>query len=280
MRAYLEQVLRTAVTAAAVALCLMSPARAAFYSGAWDPTFGQPFVGSGSPIGFGLGWRGTVEVFVPDECAFGSGARDFGASSTCAQNSSVQSASVELYDVLDPAEATKGTVTFTTSSMSILALHFVDDNLISLTTLPSSWDQAAWISPPPPASPFFSLLFVDSATSNCLRAPLQCIGIPLGLDLLGLSDEIPADYFGPLLLTHPNFDFDDPVQNLGDLFAFLRALGNISVSDVESNPPTYPNGSLFALAAPPTDIPEPGSLALIAVALFATAWAARTRRRV
>ncbi|MBK9243739.1 MAG: PEP-CTERM sorting domain-containing protein [Burkholderiales bacterium] len=275
MRVYLERVLRTAaMTAVAALAAVVSPAQAIIYAGAWDPTFGQPFVGSGSPIGYGLGWRGTVDVFVPDSCAFGTGGRDYDASSSCAQGSNVQSASVEFYDVADPLAATKGTVTFSTSSMSIQALHFIDNDLISLATLPSNWDQATWVSPAPPVSPFFSLLFLDPATSDFLRDPL---GI-FGGDILGVRDEIPPGYFGPLLLSHPTTDFDD-IDSLWELIGAIRALGNISISDVESEEgrPRYPNGALFAAA--PIDIPEPGSLALMAVALLATIWVVRTRRR-
>ena len=143
MRVYLERVLRTAaMTAVAALAAVVSPAQAIIYAGAWDPTFGQPFVGSGSPIGYGLGWRGTVDVFVPDSCAFGTGGRDYDASSSCAQGSYVQSASVEFYDVADPLAATKGTVTFSTSSMSIQALHFIDNDLISLACrLPLVWSD-------------------------------------------------------------------------------------------------------------------------------------------
>ena len=277
MREYLERALRTAAAVVAAMVCIVSPAKAAFYSGAWDPTYGMPFIGGSSPLGYDLGWRGTVEVVVPDSCAFLPGPRSYGAGSPCALGSFVQSASVELYDVNDPFLATKGTVTFSTSSMSIRGLNFVDDDLISLSTLPSSWEQAAWITPLPPASPFFSLLFVDEGASNFLRAPFG--SVLLG-QLLGFRDEIPEDYFGPLLLSHPDTDFDDPVESLAELVTRLIALGGVSVSDVESEAgrPRYPNGSLFA--APPAEIPEPGSLALVALALFATAWGARRRRRI
>jgi len=279
MRTYLERLLRSAAVAAAAALFNLSPAQAAFYSGAWDPTYGFPFVGGTSPINYDLGWRGTVDVFVPDSCAFGVGARPYGASSSCAQSSYVQSASVEFYNVNDPALETKGTVTFSTASMSILGLNFVGNDLISLVTFPSSWDQASWNAPPPPASPFFSLLFLDPAGSNFLRAPL---GAFFG-DILGVSDEIPANYFGPILLSHPDTDFDASIDSIPELVARLIALRDISISDVESEegrPDFGEDGRLFALAAPATDIPEPGSLALVALALFATAWVARTRRRV
>ena len=168
MRAYVERALRTGFAAAALVLGSLSPAQAAFYSGAWDPLYGVPFVGgSGSPIGYNLGWRGEVQVFVPDSCALGSGARNYGVGSTCSQGSYLQSATIELYDSTNPS-VTKGTVTLTTTSMSIFALHFVDNELMSLATMPSSWDRAVWDLPAPPISPFFSLLFVDAAASNFL----------------------------------------------------------------------------------------------------------------
>jgi hypothetical protein len=277
MRTYFGRVLRAIAAAAAAVLCSLSPAQAAFYSGAWDPLYGMPFLGGTSPIGYNLGWRGEVQVFVPDSCAFGSGPRNFGAADPCSQNSYVQSATVDFYDNDNPS-LTKGTVTFTTSSMSINALHFLDNELLSLATLPSSWDQAAWISPEPPVSPYFSLLFLDEATSNFLRAPYGFVWLG---ELLGLRDEIPANYAGPLLLSHPSRDFDDPIESLDELVATLLAFRSISVSDVESEAgrPRYPNGSLFALAAPPISVPEPSSLTLIALALLAIGWLAHFRRR-
>jgi hypothetical protein len=154
--------------------------------------------------------------------------------------------------------------------MAIGGLHFVDNDLLSLVTLTSSWEQASWNSPFPPTSPFFSLLFVDAATSNWLRSPL---GRFFG-DIFGLRDEIPSGYEGPLLLSHPNTDFDS-IDSLHELFRGLHALGEISISDVKDNPPTYPNGRLFSLAA--TAVPEPGSLALVALALLTATLVVRLR---
>lgn len=269
----LERLLRAAAAAAA-ALVALSPAQAVVYRGAWDPLFGVPFVGGSSPVGFNLEWQGTTTVFVQDGCELGT---DYGllTPSPCKTNSSVKTAHVELYDA--STDQKRGDLFFDTSSMSILSLHFASGQLTSLTTLPSDWRQAQWISPAPSDSPFFSLLFVDAQASNCLRSPLPCLfGIPSNANLLGLQDEIPLNYAGPLLLSHPSVDFDAPdVDNFWEL---LRALGGISVSDVESNPPIYPNGTLFGLAAPEV-VPEPGSLALVSLALVATGWVARTRRR-
>jgi len=263
MRKSLDRVLRTAAAAAAALLCAVAPAQAAFYSGEWDPLYGLPFVGSG-PVGYNLGWRGEVQVFVPDACANASGVRNYGLTSSCTQNSYIQSATVELYDA--GTLASKGTLTFLTTPMSVLALHFSGSQLLSLATLPSSWEQAN-LSSTPPVAPFFSLLFVDPTYSSVLR-------------LLGFSDEIPSGYAGPLLLSHPTTDLDNlEIENWPDLLRAIMTISQIDISDVASpeGRPTYPNGFLFSFAAPPAAAPEPGSLALVALALVLTGWFLRKR---
>lgn len=264
MRATLTRSLRSAVVAAVALLCLLSPAQAIVYRGTWDPVYGLPFVGVGSPVGFDLGWRGTVQVFVPDGCELGAGFGLF-TPSPCKSGSQLTNAHVELYDAT--TDTKRGDLYFDSSNMSVLSLHFSGGELSSLTTLPSDWIQPQWLSPEA-ASPYFSLLFVDADTSNLLRFLFA-----------GLRDEIPAGYFGPLLLSHPTRDFVDlRIDSLGDLFDLLRDFGSISVSDVQSNPPEFPNGRLFVLDTPQL-APEPGSLVLVAVALLATGWARSSRRR-
>lgn len=263
MRKFLDRTLRAAAAAAAALLCAVAPAQAAFYSGEWDPLYGLPFVGSGS-IGYDLGWRGEVQVFVPDACANASGIRNYGLASSCAQGSYIQSATVDLYDATT-SEA-KGTLSFSTAAMSVLALHFNGSQLLSLATLPSSWEQAT-LSLSPPVAPFFSLLFVDPAYSGVLRA-------------LGFSTEIPSGYAGPLLLSHPTTDLDNlEINDWPDLLRAIMTISQIDVSDVasEEGRPTYPNGGfLFGLAAA-APVPEPGSLALVALALVLTGWFLRKR---
>ena len=268
MRAHLVRVLRAAVAAVAAMLCSVAPAQAAVYDGAWDPLYGIPFSGTGSLVGFNLGWSGEVQVYVPDSCALGVGTRNYGFGSSCAQSSYVQSAVVDFYDNATPA-VTKGTVAFNTSSMSILALHFVGNQLMSLATLPSSWDRVSWNSPAPSSSPYFSLLFADPDLSSILR-------------FLGFGSEIPANYYGPLLLSHPSTDFDNlHIDSLRDILEALMEISEISVSNVSTpeGRPTYPGGALFSLSAPAPSIPEPGSLVLVSLALLASGWVARSRRQ-
>lgn len=262
----LERLLRTATAVAAVALFAVSPARAAFYPGAWDPLYGVPFEGTGSIVGFNLGWRGDVTVFVPDSCVPISGPVSYGLFSPCAQSSYVQSAVVELYDNAAPG-VTLGTIPVAIASMSVLSLNFNGNQLLSLTTLPSGWDRAQWIGTPPTVNPYFSLLFTDAAYSNFLRL------IP------GLADEIPAGYAGPLLLAHPTTDLDNlNIDSFRDLVVALGLIRQIVVSDVETYEPDFgPDGALFGAAMASPTVPEPGSLALVALALFATGWVARRR---
>jgi hypothetical protein len=59
---------RSALVSAAIFLAAVlgvaESARAALYTGSWDPAFGAPFNGSGNS----LGWKGSATFFVPDAC--------------------------------------------------------------------------------------------------------------------------------------------------------------------------------------------------------------------
>ncbi len=79
---------------AATMLGIASPARAALYSGSWDPTYGSIFPN--------LGWRASAVFDVPTPClALGSGS-NIPISGGCA-GFSVVSAEVDLYDIANPS---------------------------------------------------------------------------------------------------------------------------------------------------------------------------------
>ena len=258
MRAYLERALRAAVAAATAVLCSMSPAQAAFYSGAWDPQFGLPFEG-GADLNYNLGWKGNVVVEVPDPCIRASGVVLFFFPNNCgvaggpALTPTMVSASVQLYELEGNPIAD---LTYEPASLiQILALRFANGKLDGLLTLPSEWMPATLptgLSSPVEITRYFSLWFVLPGVSTFLSP---------------FSSEIPSRYNGPLLLSHP-LDLDEVTITWQNKRQILE---DLSISDVEQYAPTT---YAFAL------IPEPSSLALVALALLATGWVARSRRPI
>lgn len=114
----------------AAGLCAGS-ANAAVYTGVWDPTYGSPFLN--------LGWRGTAEYFVPNECE-PTGTADIYNASACSGNAIVTQAEVEFYDInaaIDTgtgAQPTISTLVFNPSSLVIGTLRYVSGELTQLTT--------------------------------------------------------------------------------------------------------------------------------------------------
>lgn len=89
-----RSVLCVLVLGAAATLGLAGSARAALYSGSWDPAYGGIFPG--------LGWEASALFDVPDAClAIGSGS-NIAISGACA-GFDVLSAQVSLYNVADPS---------------------------------------------------------------------------------------------------------------------------------------------------------------------------------
>lgn len=88
-----RSVLPAAVLAATM-FGMASPARAALYSGNWDPTYGSIFPN--------LGWRASAVLDVPTSClALGSG-NNIPISGSCA-GFSVVSAEIDLYNITNPS---------------------------------------------------------------------------------------------------------------------------------------------------------------------------------
>lgn len=77
---------------------------AAIYRGNWDPSFGAPYPD--------LGFRGFVDLLVPDECLDGDPISQWFADGSCG-DMSLLAATVELYDAnLGPSAPTIDTVVF------------------------------------------------------------------------------------------------------------------------------------------------------------------------
>ena len=88
-----RSLLPASLLAAAALLGSAAPARAALYSGNWDPSYGSIFPS--------LGWTASAVFDVPDSClALGSG-NNIPISGSCA-GFSVVSGEVDLYDIANP----------------------------------------------------------------------------------------------------------------------------------------------------------------------------------
>jgi hypothetical protein len=158
-----------------LAAAVAGSARAATYSGVWDPAFGAPFTG--------LGWRGTATFFVPDTCD-PSGTAVISNSPLCGGNAIVTSAQVELYNDAAAGDPTVATLTFNPASMIIDTMSFVSGQLDQLTTSYSNF-----VNPPENLSAFgvgssveFALFFDISALSgphllwrNCVESSFEPI---------------------------------------------------------------------------------------------------------
>lgn len=106
-------------------LVLAAPARAAIYTGIWDPAYGAPFTD--------LGWRGTATFYVPDACK-PEGTADVSNTQDCGGLAAVSAAQVELYDVTDAQQPTLATLVFNPASLTIGTLRYLDGALVGLQT--------------------------------------------------------------------------------------------------------------------------------------------------
>jgi len=248
--ASLKRAFRTAAAAAAATLLTLSSAQAIVYTGAWDPLFGPPF--DTAPA---LGWRGTVKVEVPVGCV-GSD-RLFLPTNPCGVPT-VLDAKVSLYKNDSPTVDLE-TLDFNEASMRILGLDYTGNALDWIWTLPSDWEPSLLV------GGFFSLAFLTPQVSAILDNFIPEL-------------QTPSPYGGPVLLWSSVDIGAIEINEWSDFFELIGAVLRVDVSDVAVNPPEFLNGGRLFGASQVTEIPEPGSLALVALALVATGWVARSRR--
>lgn len=112
-----------------IGLFLAAPARAAVYTGIWDPQFGSPFAQA-------LGWRGDATFFVPDSCR-PTGSGTVSNDPACGGAAAVTQAQVELYDT--GSNALLATLTFDAASITVDQLAFIDGALVAIGSQLSSY---------------------------------------------------------------------------------------------------------------------------------------------
>lgn len=207
-----------------------NPARAAFYAGSWDPTFGSPFTGL-SPGGWSLDWSGTYVVNA--NCpAVGSGY----LSSCTPASATVFSASVTL----SRPGGGSTTINFLPASFVIEDLFYQNDVITMLKTDLSNFAAA-------PASGDAALDAALSGWTFALNFVINGQAASSGDVPPIVPPPLPNTYSGPILFAATSF-----IPN--------------SVTVVRSDVTTYPPEFTGLIRV--RDVPEPGTLALIAGTLL------------
>jgi len=109
------RVVRRCAAAFALLAGALSPAQAAIYAGAWDPSFGDAFPD--------LGWRGEARFYVPDACLAQDG-WVLNSDACSAGQMSLLGAEVVFYSLSDPTNpALQETLLFDVASDAVVSME-------------------------------------------------------------------------------------------------------------------------------------------------------------
>lgn len=232
--------MRRFAIAAAFAASAISTAQATVYVGAWDPTFGAPFINNLPYSNAILGWRGKATIDIPGNCGLTNETITLNNAANCGGVAVVRDALVEFYDNTGnpPNPTIVGSIFWTSpgpnlpiAGVTIGDMDFVNGELDQFETNIFPLDLA-----PAPNDP----LYGNGAYTFALRF------------VMGFDPGDDSSYYGPLL-----YWYGDDCE------------GSCGFSDVINFEPNFTI----------TVVPEPAGLSLLAAALFAAAGFGRVRRR-
>ncbi len=240
MNRFVSKWLTAAFLTLVIGPAALSPARAAFFTGSWDPLYGTPFNSSTQP----LGWRGEATFFIPDSCI------PLGTISTVTltQCPAMQLDSAEVVFYNNSTTATVDIFKYGASDLGWFQMTFDAAGALKLVT-------SDFFAPRAPTNTF--------ANINWYTFLLQFVsgGVQMYHSLDG----------SPPLKTSPGYISPEKCAHLSILQPYFCGYSGVFAGGGSGGP--------VAVAVTYSRVPEPASLSLIAVGLLAL-WALRHRRPI